>query len=125
MRHILSLLSCGLLLAGSAIVYAQRPATSQPQSPYSQAQPGTETQNPSTMPMHTASHQQETLNGTVESFQAGRSIKINANGTNHKYNLMSTKTTVNVNPDVKVGSRVTVTEKIDNSGHKTIEIARR
>jgi hypothetical protein len=60
--------------------------------------------------------------GTVKSYDPGKSISVDAKGSTKTYDLSATDQTVTVAPDVKVGSKVKITEKPDSTGRKTIAI---
>jgi hypothetical protein len=65
---------------------------------------------------------QVTVTGKVTSFDAGKSIEISSKGDRLKYDLTSTDTVYSVSPDVASGMTVKITEKTDDSGHKTVTI---
>lgn len=67
----------------------------------------------------------DTVNGKVESYDAGKSLKVSVPGkiiTSKSFSLNSKDYTYNVAPNLKVGDWVTVTEKTDNKGHKSLTV---
>src|SRR5690242_21263914 len=73
----------------------------------------------------TAKASTETVVGKVESYEAGKSIKVTVPGklvTIKSFDLDSKDETVNVAPSVKVGEWVSVVQKTDNHGHKTLTV---
>ena len=62
------------------------------------------------------------LTGTVKSYDAGKSIEIDAQGKNQKFDLAKSDTTYTISPDVRVGSEVSVMERTDATGHKMVSI---
>ena len=58
----------------------------------------------------------------VKSFDPGKTIDVEVNGVSHKYDLSKTDTLYNINPEVKARTNVTILEKTDNSGKKTVTI---
>ena len=107
MRRLSIALCCAFLIAGTTSVYA-RPQDQPPQG------------DKKTSPMKTAKPMVTT--GTVKTYEAGKSIAIDAKKGPKTYDLTSTDMTVTVSPDVKVWSKVKVTEKTDVTGRKTITI---
>ena len=65
---------------------------------------------------------QVTMTGKVTSFDAGKSIEIDAKGNPLKYDLTSSDTVYSVSPEVANGMAVKVIEKTDAAGHKTVTI---
>ena len=73
----------------------------------------------------TAKTAPDTVYGKVESYEPGKSIKVTAPGkvaSTKSFALDSKDETVNVAPAVKVGEWVSVVEKTDATGHKTITV---
>jgi hypothetical protein len=73
----------------------------------------------------TAKTSTDTVIGKVESYEAGKSIKVTVPGkivSTKSFDLDSKDATVNVAPNIKVGEWVSVVEKTDNSGHKTVTV---
>lgn len=73
----------------------------------------------------TAKAATDTVVGKVESYEPGKSITVAAPGkiaSTKSFDLDAKDTTVNVAPNVKVGERVSVVEKTDNNGHKTVTV---
>jgi|ERR1051325_1828880 hypothetical protein len=67
----------------------------------------------------------DTVNGKVESYDAGKSLKVSVPGkiiTSKSFSLDSKDYTYNVASDLKPGDWVTVSEKTDNRGHKTLTV---
>jgi hypothetical protein len=111
MRRTLNLLCSAILIAGSMSVYArpQDPAGTPPKQPETGAAPKTK--------MKAAN-----MTGTVKAYEPGKSIEVDAKNGPHTYDLTATDLTITVSPDVKVGSKVKVTEKADGTGRKTVNI---
>src|ERR1044071_6507465 len=64
-----------------------------------------------------------TVHGKVESFEAGKSIKVTVPGkieSTKSFALDSKDETVNVAPGITNGDWVSVVEHTDNNGHKTV-----
>ena len=73
----------------------------------------------------TAKISTDTVYGKVESYDPGKSIKVTVPGkivTNKSFDLDDKNTTVNVAPTVKTGGWVSVVEKTDGNGHKTVTV---
>ena len=67
----------------------------------------------------------ETVIGEVKSFTPGKSIEVSVPGKiikNRTFDLDATDTVAKVDPAIAVGSRVKVTLKTDNNGHKSVDI---
>jgi hypothetical protein len=67
----------------------------------------------------------ETVIGEVKSFQPGKSIEVSVPGKiikNRTFDLDASDTVAKVDSAVAVGSRVKVTMKTDNNGHKTVNV---
>jgi hypothetical protein len=68
----------------------------------------------------------ETYVGEVREYNLGKSIKISTPGhlkKTHTFDLNDKDLTVNVSPNIKIGSRVKISEQKDDNGHKVITIA--
>jgi hypothetical protein len=72
---------------------------------------------------HTTKTKMHSMVGTVTSFDAGKSIEVEANGKKSTFDLDDSNETVNVASDIAVGSKVKVVEKTDKDGKKTISVA--
>ena len=73
----------------------------------------------------TAKTSTDTVYGKVESFEPGKSIKVTVPGkivSTKSFDLDGKDVTVNVAPNIKPGEWVSVTEKTDNNGHKTVAV---
>ena len=67
----------------------------------------------------------ETVIGQVKSYEPGKSIEVSVPGKiikNRTFDLDTKDTVANVDPAIAVGSRVKVTMKTDNNGHKTVHV---
>ncbi len=67
----------------------------------------------------------DTVYGKVEAYDPGKSIKVTVPGkivSTKSFDLNSKDATVNVPSSVKVGDWVSVAEKTDNNGHKTVTV---
>lgn len=73
----------------------------------------------------TAKTSTDTVYGKIESYDPGKSIKVSVPGkliTTKSFDLEKKDTTVNAASNLKVGEWVSVAEKTDGNGHKTITI---
>ena len=73
----------------------------------------------------TAKVSTDTVYGKIESYEPGKSIKVTVPGTvvsTKSFTLDSKDETVNVAPNLKNGDWVSVMEKTDNNGHKTVTV---
>ena len=73
----------------------------------------------------TAKTSTDTVYGKVESYEPGKSIKVTVPGkivSTKSFDLDNKDAAVNIAPSVKVGGWVSVVEKTDNNGHKTITV---
>jgi multidrug efflux pump subunit AcrA (membrane-fusion protein) len=73
----------------------------------------------------TAKTSTDTVYGKVESYEPGKSIKVTVPGkivSSKSFDLDSKDATVNVAPNVKAGEWVSVVEKTDSNGHKTVTV---
>ena len=67
----------------------------------------------------------DTVYGTVESYEPGKSIKVSVPGkivSTKSFDLDGKDMTATVAPNVKTGEWVSVVEKTDVSGHKTLTV---
>src|SRR5437764_12394891 len=120
MRTILSSV-CVIALAGVPATWAQDKGTAANQSKEVQQDTKTTTRN------GTTKTSADTATGKVESFEAGKSIKVTVPEkimNKKSFDLDDKNTTVDIPSDVKVGEWVSVREKTDNNGHKTITVQR-
>ena len=98
---------------------AQDKATASKQSKEVQQDTKTMTAN------KTAKTSSDTVYGKVESYEPGKSIKVTVPGkivSTKSFDLDSKDATVNVASDVKTGGWVSVVEKTDTNGHKTVTV---
>jgi hypothetical protein len=73
----------------------------------------------------TAKTSSDTVYGKVESYEPGKSIKVTVPGkiiSTKSFELDAKDTTANVAPSVKMGGWVSVVEKTDSNGHKTVTV---
>ena len=106
-----------LVLAGAS--FAQDKSTAAKQSKEVQQETKTTTDN------KTAKTSTDTVYGKVESYEPGKSIKVTVPGkiiSTKSFDLDDKNTTVNVAPTVKTGGWVSVVEKTDSNGHKTVTV---
>jgi hypothetical protein len=106
-----------LVLAGAS--FAQNKSTAAKQSKEVQQETKTTTVN------KTAKTSTDTVYGKVESYEPGKSIKVTVPGkiiSTKSFDLDDKNTTVNVAPTVKTGGWVSVVEKTDSNGHKTVTV---
>jgi hypothetical protein len=111
MRRRIPLLCPTILIAGSIFAYAQ------PQDP-----PPPPQTPPASGTVPKTKMKAMNLTGTVKAYEPGKSIEVDAKNGPHSYELTATDMTVTVGADVKVGSKVKVTEKPDTTGKKTVMI---
>jgi hypothetical protein len=115
-----SILTCAIAsIFAVASFAAQDKATASKQSQDVQQQTKTTTAN------KTAKISTETVHGKVESYEPGKSIKVTVPGktaSTKSFDLDAKDTTVNVASNVKTGEWVSVVEKADNNGHKTVTV---
>jgi hypothetical protein len=74
----------------------------------------------------TAKTSTDTVYGKVESYDPGKSIKVTVPGTivsTKSFSLDDKNETINVASSVKVGEWVSVVEKTDNNGHKSVTVS--
>lgn len=120
MKSITTMLCTFALVGGGWFVAsAQDKGTAARQSKEVQ-QSTTETTNAKTTKTST-----DTVYGKIESYDVNKSIKVTVPGKivqTKSFTLDGKDTTVNAAPDLKVGEWVSVSEKTDNNGHKTITI---
>ena len=114
------ILTCAIASVFALASYAaQDKATASKQSKEVQQETKTTTAN------KTAKMSTDTVVGKVESYEAGKSIKVTVPGkimSTKSFDLDSKDATVNVASDVKTGGWVSVVEKADHNGHKTITV---
>ncbi len=73
----------------------------------------------------TAKTSTDTVYGKVESYEPGKNIKVTVPGkiaSTKSFDLDNKDETVNVASSVKTGEWVSVVEKTDNNGHKTVTV---
>jgi hypothetical protein len=119
MKSILTSACAVTLLFSAASFAAQDKATASKQSKEVQQDTKTMTANKTTK---TSS---DTVYGKVESYEPGKSIKVTIPGkivSTKSFDLDSKDATVNVAADVKAGGWVSVVERTDNNGHKTVTV---
>ena len=113
----MSICVISLVLAGAS--FAQDKSTAAKQSKEVQQETKTTTVN------KTAKTSTDTVYGKVESYEPGKSIKVTVPGkiiSTKSFDLDDKNTTVNVAPTVKTGGWVSVVEKTDSNGHKTVTV---
>jgi hypothetical protein len=67
----------------------------------------------------------DTVYGKVENYEAGKSIKVTVPGTivsTKTFDLGDKDTTVNVAANVNAGDWVSVVQKTDSTGHKSVTV---
>ena len=119
MRNIITTACAVTLLASAASFAAQDKPTAAKQSKEVQQETKTMTAN------KTVKTSTDTVYGKVESYEPGKSIKVTVPGkiiTTKSFDLDDKNTTVNVAPTVKTGGWVSVVEKTDSNGHKTVTV---
>ena len=119
MKNIITTVCAVTLLLSAASFAAQDKATAAKQSKEVQQDTKTMTAN------KTVKTSSDTVYGKVESYEPGKSIKVTVPGklvSTKSFDLDSKDATVNVASDVKTGGWVSVVEKADHNGHKTITV---
>jgi len=110
---------CVISLVLASASFAQDKGTAAGQSKEVQQETKTTTAN------KTAKTSTDTIYGKVESYEPGKSIKVTVPGkiiSTKSFDLDDKNTTVNVAPTVKTGGWVSVVEKTDSNGHKTVTV---
>ena len=110
---------CVMSLVLASASFAQDKGTAAGQSKEVQQETKTTTGN------KTAKISTDTVYGKVESYDPGKSIKVTVPGkiiTTKSFDLDDKNTTVNVAPTVKTGGWVSVVEKTNSNGHKTVTV---
>jgi hypothetical protein len=113
-----SIFTCAIASAFAVASFGAQ-ATASKQSQETQQETKTTTAN------KTAKVSTETVHGKVESYEPGKSIKVTVPGktdSTKSFALDSKDMTVNVAADVKTGEWVSVVEKSDSNGHKSITV---
>ena len=112
--------AAALIIFGSGAGFAQDTSAASKQSQETQQQSKTTNGNNQTAKVTT-----DTVHGRIESFEPGKSLKVTVPGkivSTKSFDLNSKDYTYNVSPNLKQGEWVTVTEKTDNNGHKTLTV---
>jgi hypothetical protein len=110
---------CVIALVVASASFAQDKSTAAKQSKEVQQETKTTTAN------KTAKTSTDTVYGKVETYEPGKSIKVTVPGkiiTTKSFDLDDKNTTVTVAPTVKTGGWVSVVEKTDSNGHKTVTV---
>jgi hypothetical protein len=110
---------CVISLVLVSASFAQDKSTAVKQSKEVQQETKTTTAN------KTAKTSTDTVYGKVETYEPGKSIKVTVPGkiiTTKSFDLDDKNTTVTVAPTVKTGGWVSVVEKTDSNGHKTVTV---
>jgi uncharacterized protein YxeA len=110
---------CAISLALGTASFAQNKGTAAGQSKEVQQDTKTTTAD------KTAKTATDTVYGKIESYEPGKSIKVTVPGklvTTKSFDLDDKNTTVDVASSLKVGEWVSVVEKTDGNGHKTITV---
>ena len=110
---------CAISLALGSASFAQDKGTAAKQSKEVQQDTKTTTAD------RTAKTASDTVYGKIESYEPGKSIKVTVPGklmTTKSFDLDEKNTTVEAASGLKVGDWVSVVEKTDSSGHKTVTV---
>jgi len=108
-----------------ASVFALASFGAQDKAPASKQSKEVQQDTKTTTANRTAKTSTDTVVGKVESYEAGKSIKVTVPGkivSTKSFDLDSKDATVNVAPNINVGEWVSVVEKTDNNGHKTVTV---
>jgi len=114
-----------ILTCAIASVFALASFAAQDKASASNQSKEVQQQTKTTTATKTAKTSSDTVVGKVESYEAGKSIKVTVPGaivSTKSFDLDSKDATVSVAPNVKVGEWVSVVEKTDNDGHKTVTV---
>jgi hypothetical protein len=109
-----------LVFGGASIAAAQDTKAASKQSKETQQDTKTSTDS------KTATAKSDVVRGKVESYEPGKSIKVTVPGkisSTKSWDLDSKDETYNVASGVKVGDWVSVREKTDPKGHKTLTVS--
>ena len=107
----------------SAFALAAFAAQDKPSAPQQSKEVHQETKT--TTANKTAKTSTDTVYGKVEAYEPGKSIKVTVPGkiiSTKSFDLDNKDATVNVAPHVKTGEWVSVVEKTDASGHRTVTV---
>ena len=63
------------------------------------------------------------ITATVTAYHADQTLSLDANGTPHTYDLSQTEVTYKIDPNIRVGGTVKVTDETDAMGHETVTVA--
>jgi hypothetical protein len=63
------------------------------------------------------------ITATVTAYHADQTLSLDANGTPHTYDLSQTEVTYKIDPNIRVGATVKVTDETDAMGHQTITVS--
>ena len=113
--------ACAISLVLGATAFAQDKSTASKQSKEVQQDTKTMTTGKS------AKTSTDTVYGKVENYEPGKSINVTVPGkisSTKTFDLSAKDTTVNVASNVKNGEWVSVVEKTDPNGHKTVTVKR-
>src|SRR5262249_22080994 len=116
---ITSVCTTALICGGGTFAAAQDKSTASKQSQEVQQETKTSTAK------GTAKVTTETVNGKIESFESGKSIKVTVPGTvvsTKSWSLDDKDWTYHVPRNLKTGNWVKVSEKTDTNGHKTLTV---
>lgn len=62
------------------------------------------------------------ITGIVTAYHADQTLSVNANGTPRTFDLSQTEVTYKIDPNIRVGGMVKVTDETDAMGHETISV---
>ena len=111
----------GLVLGGSSMLAAQDKSTAAKSSKEVQQDTKTMTSG------KTVKTSTDVVSGKVESYDRGKSLTVTVPGkisSTKSFDLNSKNETVHIASSLKVGDWVSVREKTDNNGHKTLTVTR-
>ena len=114
-----SVCAAALICGGALVSAAQDKSTASKQSKEVQQETKTTTSN------GTAKTNADIVTGKVESFEAGKSLKVTVPGkivSTKSWDLDNKDWTYHVAPNLKVGDRVRVSEKTETNGHKVLSV---
>src|SRR5215467_11262566 len=119
MKTLITCVCTTALICAGTFAVAQDKSTAAKQSKEVQQETKTSTAK------GTAKVTTDTVNGRIESFEAGKSIKVTVPGkivSTKSWSLDNKDWTYQVPSDLKTGDWVTVSEKTDSNGYKTLTV---
>ena len=120
MRRFMTLFSASALFVAGSFVGSAQDKT-KPANESKEVQQDTKTMTS----QGTSKTSTDTINGKIETFEAGKTLKVSVPGkivTTRSFSLNSKDWTYHVSSGLKAGEWVKVVEKTDAKGHKTLTV---